>query len=76
MFKKIKFDHWGIEGFSDYYFDRQTLRYDISQNFDKSNWITYGMAGIDIKQTTISENIGFLNEKVRDDEWEKQNIIY
>ena len=29
------------------------------------------------KQTSvIKENAGFLNEKVRDDEWEKQNIIY
>ena len=62
--QKIKFDHWGVEGFSDYYFDRQTLRYDVSQNFDKSNWITYGMAGIDIKQiSVITENTDFLNEK-------------
>ena len=38
--QKVKFDHWGTVGMSEYYFDKKTLRYNTSNIYDRSNWIT------------------------------------
>ncbi|HOV97868.1 MAG TPA: toprim domain-containing protein [bacterium] len=37
--QKVKFDHWGTIGVSEYYFDKKRLRYNPTQVFDTSNWI-------------------------------------
>ena len=37
--QKVKFDHWGTTGVSEYYFDKKRLRYNPTQVFDTSNWI-------------------------------------
>ena len=37
--QKVKFDHWGTTGVSEYIFDKKRLRYNSSDMFDKSNWI-------------------------------------
>ena len=75
--QKVKFDHWGSDGFSDYDFDFDSKRY-YGHNVDRSNWITNNE-----KQGTITENKEFLAEKkevktlVQDDEgWEEQTPIY
>lgn len=38
--QKIKFDHWGEEGYSEYMYDTQSKRYyALGQALDKNNWI-------------------------------------
>ncbi len=37
--QKIKFDHWGTDGFSEYDYDIESKRY-FQGELDKKNWIT------------------------------------
>jgi twinkle protein len=56
--QKIKFNHWGTDGFSDYNYDLNSTRYYMN-HFDDSNWIT----GFQ-KQAAMEMNTSFLSEKV------------
>ena len=38
--QKIKFDHWGKEGHSEYKYDYSSKRYYQEGNYDNKNWIT------------------------------------
>lgn len=38
--QKIKFDHWGVVGYSEYKFDVPSKRYYLDGCFDNTNWIT------------------------------------
>jgi twinkle protein len=38
--QKIKFDHWGVEGFSEYTYDIPSKRYFANGVPDNTNWIT------------------------------------
>lgn len=38
--QKVKFDHWGFVGFSEYRFDIPSKRYYADGCFDSTNWIT------------------------------------
>lgn len=55
--QKIKFNHWGTDGMSEYNYDLDSTRYYMNQ-FDKSNWIT----GFQ-KQAAMEMNTSFLSEK-------------
>ena len=49
--QKVKFDHWGSTGVSNYFFDKKRLRYNSTEIFDKSNWINTE------KQQTLAEEM-------------------
>lgn len=53
--QKIKFDHWGTEGVSEYYYDLDSKRY-FKDAKDFSNWITN-----EVKQTSLQPNNDFYN---------------
>lgn len=55
--QKIKFNHWGTDGMSEYNYDLDSTRYYMNQ-LDKSNWIT----GFQ-KQVAMEMNTNFLSEK-------------
>lgn len=38
--QEIQFDHWGTVGMSEYFFDKKNLRYNPTNIYDRSNWIT------------------------------------
>lgn len=55
--QKIKFDHWGVEGYSEYKYDIPSKRY-YKNEPDRTNWITKEQ-----RQATIIGNKDFLTER-------------
>ncbi len=67
--QKIKFDHWGTEGYSEYTYDINSKRYFLSGvDPDYSNWITKEIKQIEVSDKFynpdlhIEPNKGFMQE--------------
>ncbi len=54
--QKIKFDHWGEEGVSEYHYDLASTRYYVDGCMDNSNWITK-QANPVIKEENTEEGV-------------------
>jgi twinkle protein len=61
--QKIKFDHWGTEGFSEYTYDKISKRYIHNGNVDNVNWITKMQVQPSINFNQMPVNNGFLDVK-------------
>ena len=59
--QKVKFDHWGTTGVSEYFFDKIRLRYNSTETFDKTNWIKP-------KEMTLADEMEiYFNNKTNDE---------
>ena len=59
--QKVKFDHWGTTGVSEYFFDKIRLRYNSTETFDKTNWIKP-------KEMTLADEMeNYFNNKTNDE---------
>lgn len=58
--QKIKFDHWGTEGFSEYTYDKVSKRYIHNGNVDNINWITKMQVQPSINFNQMPVNNSFL----------------
>jgi twinkle protein len=60
--QKIKFNHWGADGFTEYKYDLDSTRF-YKDFIDSSNWIT----GFN-KQVALQINSSFLDNKINDEQ--------
>lgn len=58
--QKIKFDHWGTEGFSEYTYDKASKRYIHNGNLDTTNWITKMQVQPSFNFNSMPQNNDFL----------------
>lgn len=78
--QKIKFDHWGTDGFSEYKYDLDSKRYIYNDYIDTSNWISNEMKQTELpisEKSAIQPNIEF--NKItpsKNDEWEEKPKVY
>lgn len=66
--QKIKFDHWGAEGFSEYTYDKVSKRYIHDGKNDNINWITKMQVQPVINFNQMPVNNSFLMANMDNDE--------
>lgn len=54
--QKIKFDHWGVVGYSEYKFDVPSKRYYVEGYYDNTNWITREPGTNTVKSEVFENN--------------------